>query len=72
MTSTGRVVRALDLGHRRAGLYQSRNLAAYWDGRNAHGEPVASGVYFCKLITAGDFTGMCKMQVTSPPRARCR
>ncbi|MDE0087577.1 MAG: SMP-30/gluconolactonase/LRE family protein, partial [Candidatus Poribacteria bacterium] len=42
----GHVVRALDLGHQRAGIYRSRSRAAHWDGRNAQGEPVASGVYF--------------------------
>ncbi len=43
---TGNVIRALDLGHQRAGVYQTRSRAAYWDGRNAVGEPVASGLYF--------------------------
>lgn len=38
-----------------AGVYQSKSRAAYWDGKNQVGEPVASGVYFCSL-TAGDFT----------------
>ena len=42
----GHVVRALDLGHRAAGIYQRRGRAAYWDGRNAQGEPVASGGLF--------------------------
>ena len=51
----GRLVRHFDLGHQRAGMYQSRSRAAYWDGRNAVGEPVASGVYFYTL-TAGEFT----------------
>ena len=50
----GSVVRTLDLGHQRAGMYHSRSRAAHWDGRNAHGEPVASGVYFYTL-NAGDF-----------------
>ena len=58
----GRVVRALDLGHQRAGTYHSRSRAAYWDGRNAVGEPVASGVYFYTL-TAGDFTATRKMLI---------
>ena len=58
----GRVVRALDLGHQRAGQYQSRTRAAYWDGRNAVGEPVASGVYFYTL-TAGDFSATRKMLI---------
>ena len=51
----GALVRTLDLGHRAAGMYQSRSRAAYWDGRNAFGERVASGVYFYTL-RAGNFT----------------
>ncbi len=58
----GQVVRRLALGHQAAGLYQNRSRAAYWDGRNAFGEPVASGVYFYN-ITAGDFTATRKMLV---------
>ena len=58
----GRVVRDLDLGHQRAGMYHSRSRAAYWDGRNAVGEPVATGVYFYTL-TAGDFTATRKLLI---------
>ena len=58
----GRVVRALDLGHQRAGMYHSRSRAAHWDGRNAVGEPVASGLYFYTL-KAGDFTATRKMLI---------
>ena len=58
----GRVVRNLDLGHQRAGMYHSRARAAYWDGRNAVGEPVASGVYFYTLI-ADDFSATRKMLI---------
>ena len=58
----GRVVRVLALGHQAAGRYQNRSRAAYWDGRNAVGEPVASGVYFYTL-TAGDFTATRKMLI---------
>ena len=58
----GHVVRALDLGHQTAGTYQSRSRAAFWDGRNAVGEPVASGLYFYTL-TAGDFTATRKMLI---------
>ena len=58
----GRVVRDLNLGHQRAGIYQSKSRAAYWDGRNAQGEPVASGVYFYTL-KAGDFTATRKMLI---------
>ena len=58
----GRVVRNIDLGHQRAGVYHGRSRAAYWDGRNAVGEPVASGVYFYTL-TAGEFTATRKMLI---------
>ena len=58
----GKVVRDLNLGHQHAGLYQTRERAAYWGGRNALGEPVASGVYFYTL-SAGDFTATRKMLI---------
>ncbi|MDE0010800.1 MAG: dockerin type I domain-containing protein [Candidatus Poribacteria bacterium] len=58
----GHVVRQLALGHQPAGMYQSRSRAAYWDGRNQFGEPVASGVYFY-TFTAGDFTATRKMLI---------
>ena len=58
----GHVVRTLALGHQPAGVYQSRSRAAYWDGKNAFGEPVASGVYFYQLTT-GDFTATRKMLI---------
>ena len=58
----GTLVRRLSLGHQAAGMYQNRSRAAYWDGRNALGEPVASGVYFYTL-TAGDFTATRKMLI---------
>ena len=60
--ANGAVVRRLDLGHRRAGSYDSRHRAAYWDGRNAAGESVASGVYFYTL-SAGDFSATRKMVI---------
>ena len=60
--ANGAVVRRLDLGHRRAGSYESRSRAAYWDGRNAAGESVASGVYFYTL-SAGDFSATRKMVI---------
>ncbi|MDE0636649.1 MAG: dockerin type I domain-containing protein [Candidatus Poribacteria bacterium] len=58
----GHMVRTLALGHQAAGMYESKSRAAYWDGRNAVGEPVASGLYFYTL-TAGDFTATRKMLI---------
>ena len=58
----GTLVRTLYLGHQPAGVYQDRSRAAYWDGKNALGESVASGLYFYTLA-AGDFTATRKMLV---------
>ena len=58
----GALVRTLALGHQMAGTYQSKNRAVYWDGRNEHGETVASGVYFYTLTT-GNFTATRKMLI---------
>ena len=49
--SNGGVVRTLLLGHQTTGYYTGRDRAAYWDGRNTVGEPVASGIYFYQLTT---------------------
>ena len=58
----GELVRTLALGYQPAGVYHTRSRAAYWDGRNAQGEPVASGIFFYTL-TAGDFTATRKMLI---------
>jgi hypothetical protein len=59
-TSTGQLVRTLDLGHKPAGFYTTKDKAAYWDGKSEVGEQVASGIYFYS-IRAGAFTSTCKM-----------
>ena len=58
----GMVVRRLDLGHQMAGYYTDRTKAAYWNGRNEHGESVASGIYFYQLRT-GDYTALRRMVI---------
>ena len=58
----GQLIRTLELGQLPAGLYHSKSRAAYWDGRNALGEPVASGVYFYTLTT-NEFTATDKMLI---------
>ena len=58
----GVLVRELSIGYQAAGRYTSRTRAAYWDGRNTVGEPVASGLYFYTL-TAGDFSATQRMMI---------
>ena len=59
---TGELARRLALGHKSAGLYVSRDRAAYWDSRNEFAEPVANGIYYYS-IHAGDFSTTRKMTV---------
>ena len=61
-SQSGVLVRELALGYQRAGQYMARSRAAYWDGRNQFGEPVASGLYFYTL-TAGDFSATRRMLI---------
>jgi hypothetical protein len=56
----GQLVRTLNLGDKAAGTYVNRRKAAYWDGKNEHGEAVASGVYFYS-IQAGKFSATRRM-----------
>ena len=58
----GVVIRSLQFGHQSAGYYMGRDRAAYWDGRNALGEQVASGLYFYQLET-DEMSSMRKMVI---------
>ena len=58
----GGIVRRLALGHQPPGFYYDRGRAVHWDGRNALGEQVASGLYFY-TFTAGDFTATQKLLI---------
>ena len=60
--SGGRTVRSLDVGHRKAAVYETRDKAIYWDGRNQVGERVASGVYFYHL-SVGDYSATKRMVI---------
>ena len=53
--SAGQTVKRMELGELPAGSYRAKGKAAYWDGRDAHGTPAASGVYFVR-IEAGSFS----------------
>ena len=59
---SGHLVRSLDLGWQPTGSYMTPSSAAYWDGRNAVGERVASGIYFYTLQTS-DFTATRRMVI---------
>ena len=61
-TIDGNVIRTLDLGYKLSGIYQDKTRAAYWDGKNNVGEPVASGLYFYTLA-AGKFKSTRKMLI---------
>ena len=58
----GHLVRTLDLGLKPIGSYMTPSTAAYWDGKNAAGERVASGIYFYTLQTA-DFAATRRMVI---------
>ena len=61
-SNNGTLVRQIDLGLKPAGNYQRTERAIYWDGRNASGESVSSGVYFYRL-QAGDYSQTRKMVI---------
>ena len=57
-TSDGKLVHTLSLGHQAVGIHQE-----HWDGKNAFGEKVASGIYFYTL-RAGNYSATRKMSIT--------
>ena len=59
----GELVRTLDMGRLAQGLYADSADAAYWDGRNANGEQVSSGVYIYEL-TADDHRAVRRMVIS--------
>jgi hypothetical protein len=60
--TTGQLIRTISLGNRPAGIYTTRDRAAYWDGRDGLGEQVSSGLYFYTL-QAGEFRATRKMAI---------
>jgi len=58
----GQLIRTIALGNKNAGVYITKDRAAYWDGRDSFGEKVASGVYFYTL-QAGGFRATRKMLI---------
>ncbi len=58
----GETVKQLNIGFQAAGTYRTRSRAAYWDGCNSAGEPVANGIYFYTL-SAGQTKTIRKMVI---------
>ena len=58
--STGQLVRTMDLGHKQAGPYITKDMAAHWDGTTDTGELAASGIYYYS-VKAGEYTATRKM-----------
>jgi len=56
------LIRTLDLGKQKAGIYVTKGKAAYWDGRDGSSEQVASGMYFYTL-QAGEFSARRKFSI---------
>lgn len=57
---SGERIRTIPIGNQAAASYLAKGRAAYWDGRNARGELVSSGLYFYHL-QASDFTDVKRM-----------
>jgi parallel beta-helix repeat protein len=61
-STKGELVRTIRLGNQKAGVYVTKDKAAYWDGKNEQGERVSSGVYFYTL-RAGEFKATRRMLI---------
>ena len=59
---SGKLIRRLSLGHRKAGNYRTANKSGYWDGLNEHGESVSSGIYWVQM-RGGDFVQMRRLVI---------
>ena len=58
----GQLIRTITLGNKNAGVYVTKDKAAYWDGKDSFGDRVASGVYYYTL-QAGEFRATRKMLI---------
>jgi len=61
-SSSGQLVRTINIGLKIAGLYFDKEKAVYWDGRDNSGEKVVSGIYFYTIET-NKFTDTKKMVI---------
>ncbi len=63
-SASGQMIRKLELGHKNAGSYVAKGMAAYWDGTTDAGESASSGVYFYN-IQAGNYSGAIRKMTVS-------
>ncbi|HIE30641.1 TPA: T9SS type A sorting domain-containing protein, partial [Candidatus Poribacteria bacterium] len=56
----GQKIKTIALGNQKAGVYVTKDEAAYWDGRDNIGQKASSGLYFY-TIQAGNFIATKKM-----------
>ncbi|MBC8232650.1 right-handed parallel beta-helix repeat-containing protein [bacterium] len=61
-SAEGKLIRTITLGNRNAGIYITKDKAAYWDGRDSLRQKVASGLYLYTL-EAGEFRATRKMVI---------
>ena len=55
-------MRTITSGNNNAGVYTTKDKAAYWDGRDSLGQKVANGIYYYTL-QAGEFSATRKMVI---------
>ena len=58
----GQLLRTLHIGNKEAGIYTTKDQAAYWDGMDYFGQRVSSGIYYYTL-QAGTFKATRKMLI---------
>jgi len=58
----GQLIRTIALGNKNAGIYTTKDKAAYWDGRDSLGQKVSSGAYYYTL-QAGEYKATRKMVI---------
>jgi hypothetical protein len=58
----GNLVKTIDLGHKKSGVYLTRDTSAHWDGKNESGDSVSSGIYFYSF-KAGNYYVVRKIMV---------
>jgi len=59
----GQLIRSIVLGNRNAGIYTTKDKAAYWDGRDSLGQKIAGGIYYYTLQAGNKYKATRKMLI---------